>query len=76
MNGKINKNGELCIKRAEKSTKQSCPLCTDNSSCGDWCALFSEPKHYRENDEIIGTTLELCRKELFFEIFVDERKLT
>ncbi|NLX81331.1 MAG: hypothetical protein GXZ03_07205 [Proteiniphilum sp.] len=52
--------------------------------CGDWCPLFGEPE-YQVNSEYYYESLEarknvpksaklnLCKKELHFEDFVDER---
>lgn len=69
MEGKIDKNGWLSIKRKNKFTKQGCPLDNKGAHCGCWCALFGEPARVGEN----GAVLCLCKKVLDFNKFRDER---
>ena len=70
MEGKIDKDGNLCINR-ESMKALHCPFIAGGDYCGDWCALFGEPV----DDERDGTTvLELCRVVHIFTDFTDERQ--
>ena len=85
MDGKIDRNGFLYIKRGKKMKTVLCPFCAWNTfekmgqtqieqnPCGDWCVLFGEP-------EIAGSPLParivVCHdKELWFNEFTDEREV-
>ena len=83
MKGKIDENGNLYIERGASLKIQFCPFVTDKSykvenkllpvPCGDWCPLFGEPKL---EDGTNSAILDLCNhKQLFFDEFVDERKV-
>ena len=76
MKGKLTEYGSLKIYRGGKWKHQACPYGghqTDGDPvawCGDWCPLFGEP-HDNYNGEV---RLKLCQdRELFFELFADER---
>jgi len=89
MNGKINTNGQLSIIRGEKYKPAYCPLYSSESTCGDWCPLFREPynktvsisswnKHgleCRESKKTKEIYLSLCKKELVFKEFIDDRRI-
>ena len=80
MDGKINKDGFLCIKRRGKYRVQVCPFSAVSTggsytsrsvvSCGDHCALFGEVEINESID--VGDSynenysLELCHKTLSF----------
>lgn len=69
MKVKIDSNGFLKIQRGTNFKQVVCPLLTDEW-CGDWCALFGEPKLINKN-----ILVELCYKTLSVkkEDFEDER---
>ncbi len=86
MNGKIIKSGTLFIERDGKLKSQGCPTKAD-SDCGDWCALFGEPTISKwiggpdpnEKDRELNPkhwNLQLCRRTLYFDELIDERKHT
>lgn len=81
MKGKITNEGRLYILRGDRYKAQYCPHYLDNS-CGDWCPLFGEPVRYQtqgvtqDNKEIFRTSLHLCRIQLVFDEFEDERDHT
>ena len=77
MKGKINGFGYLQIERGGSheipgGRLQGCPFGTGSESCGDWCPLFGEPEPYCGNEQAI-VVLEICKKKLVFDEFVDER---
>ena len=88
MKGGIGKDGDLIVERKGKRCKQGCPVdASDTAHCGDWCALFGEPhavtikhvsfggRHGKVQEEPTGETrLALCKKELVFTEFTDERE--
>lgn len=87
MNGKIDKKGNLYIKRANSDMiRQVCPYCSDESSCGEWCPLFGEaspsrwmgspdPDSKDRKSNPKHWDLEICdRRTLFFDSFTDERQ--
>lgn len=63
MNAKINKNGDLLIKRKGVFRKQFCPFSTADDCCGDWCPKF--------DDDIAFKKVIVCGEEI--DIIVDER---
>lgn len=71
---KIDKQGNLWIKRGGEWKKQYCPSTYDQPECGDWCPLFGEP--FSLDEKIAGdknqSTLPLCQIELIGKI-TDER---
>jgi hypothetical protein len=71
----IDKKGNLKINRARNGESEYrdvfCPYCVEDDKCGDWCVFFGEPEIIRNSGR---TRLPLCRKDLMFEIFFDERK--
>ncbi len=78
MEGIINKDGKLEIKRGEKLIIQNCPY--DNppatrgaADCGDWCSLFGEPRTHTFANKDPAFLLKLCHRELYFEKFKDLR---
>jgi hypothetical protein len=87
MNGRINKNGQLYIKRSNCPTmvQQLCPYVhNDDASCGEWCPLFGEaspskwagspdPNSVDRKSNSKHWNLKICRKTLFFDNFIDER---
>jgi len=76
MEGKIDKNGKLKIKRGKEYKDQKCPYDIRSEQvyiCGDHCPQFGEPKN------MIGsmgkfTALSICQNRILeFEQFEDER---
>ncbi len=91
MDGKINNDHRLEIKRAGTYLLQDCVRDKNQYYCvANSCPLFSEPKpeleitrHMEGNNQIHErtptgrTTLEICQqKTLIFENFIDEREKT
>jgi len=76
MEGKINKNGNLEIKRGDKYKLQVCVY--DNTACDDWCPQFGEPEIYSGDKTLPGQSyLTICQSRLLkFDKFVDERGKT
>ena len=84
MKGGIGKDGDLIVERKGKRCKQGCPVdASDTAHCGDWCALFGEPREINMSYHMAGahsatenitTKLALCKKELVFTEFTDERR--
>lgn len=79
MKGKIDENGWLNIERAGEMKEQECPFA---NMCGDWCPLFGEPDTTITKIAFMGgtlvnekaeTRLKICRAELLFDEFSDER---
>ena len=73
MKGIISSNGFLFIERGVDLAAQHCPFDSppegiNKSQCGSWCPLFGEPES--DGNEV---KLSICRKELVFEKFDDER---
>lgn len=81
MEGKILKDGNLCIKRKSVSKVLKCPeivpeIHRDKNNvqvycycnCGDFCAQFSEPKKF-----LFWTVLKTCKRWFVFTKFEDER---
>lgn len=85
MKGLIKKNGELAIERAGSMKTQLCPYGSENGSpvaCGDWCPMFGEPviipnwdKDKKEFANSEGASIFICRKDLVFEEFADDREV-
>jgi hypothetical protein len=79
MEGKINERGRLIIMRKREDVLEEmdavCPFDQDGPMCGQWCALFGEPKDVDVGNlsEIFFTELSLCNKVLVFSKFEDER---
>lgn len=80
MEGKIDKNGNLFIKRRGELLPQYCPFTASNKRletihvnirdalhCGDHCPLFGS------YDKETGT-LDLCHRELKFDEFTQEEE--
>ncbi len=84
MKGRITEQGILGISRRGTENIQECPYRSsteDPFPCGDWCPLFGEPRtvvvNYDTNGEITEystTYLRLCRADIQFDEFVDERE--
>lgn len=87
MNGKINKDGNLEIKRGKEYKKQFCfyedmqfyhyglrQTVEKTKSCGDWCPQFGEPFSTKKQDSEFKTGLLLCQgRYLYFRKFDDKR---
>jgi hypothetical protein len=89
MKGKIKSDGTLRLYRPSWSKDAMCPFATDFQdsanypTCGDWCPLFGEPVVEKTGYAIPGGgidyrhdgkfKLELCKKTLYFDEFIDER---
>jgi len=82
MEGKINNNGELYIKRGLGYRQQECKhkADLDYTACGDSCPLFGEPTFTLVQERMWPSLpahyakLELCGgKILYFTNFKDER---
>lgn len=84
MDGKIDNDGYICIKRGKFLGRQFCPFReSGRQPCGDWCPLFGEPEP--DTDPIFEkngattfkpngkTVLSLCHQTLTFDVLVDER---
>jgi len=69
--GKIDKEGYLNLRRGNKMIMQYCPF-QHLTLCGHQCPLFGEPER-RILKEYMLWKLELCNKVLYFNKFVDER---
>jgi hypothetical protein len=71
MKGKIDRDGDLYIERAGKLKPQHCPP-WNIVPCGDWCPLFREVNlESKPGKESI--VIDLCRRQLVFDEFADER---
>lgn len=69
----IDKNGNLLVARAGQMKGQYCPFYRE-STCGDWCPLFSEP-FYTDENRIVH--IGLCHRTKIScktADFTDERK--
>lgn len=78
MKGRIDKNGILLIKRGSEYKAQACPFSTEHY-CGQRCALFGEPEETKQPKIPASScnpvaSLSLCKKKLYFDVFIDERK--
>lgn len=78
MIGKINRGGNLEIKRNDKYIRQSCPFLS-GGFCGDWCPHFGEPekKHLCLSKEDRDTyfQIRICHGiVLYFDGFEDKRQ--
>ena len=75
MEGRINKEGQLEIKRKDGYRLQMCLYDMGGGFCGDWCPQFGEPlkwPHSLANGNTKG--LKICQnRELVFSKFKDER---
>lgn len=67
MKFKINEDGKLEIWRKNKYVIQECPF---KNYCSDKCSLFSEPEKLVDKH----IKLSLCRKTIYSDNFIDERK--
>jgi len=79
MEGKINQDGVLEIKRGTKMKIMSCQY--QSAACCDECPKFGEPKgeiwidHWDQNHKIEYTIIKICDERLLkFKEFKDERK--
>ena len=70
---KINKDGMLEINEIGKS----CPYDKRGMWCGDWCALFGEPRTRRRSEKGLFIVLALCHTSWTCEPedFTDEREV-
>ena len=72
MEGKINKDGRLCIKRGSKFVRQYCHSMPTTYNlqreCNDTCVLFGEPETCGDTHRLV-----ICKKTFFFKPFTDER---
>lgn len=68
LEGILNSDGVLCIKRAGALTKQVCPF-TAYMLCGGLCPLFHEPRWVTEK----SCVLDICKTSFHFDVFHDER---
>ncbi len=87
MKGKIDTQGNLCIKRAGKyviaecKKHVSCVVVKTASNtqtrlcgkCNHYCPLFGEPEQEGFEGVCFRTYLSLCCKEICFDEFTDER---
>jgi len=80
MEGKIDKDGNLEIKRGKKYKVQACFYSGGEAACGGWCPQFGEPDFYKNADgvtdvhESYSALLKICQNRLLnFDKFVDER---
>jgi len=78
MKGKINSNGGLEIYRKNLYKHQYCPFIIElQSSCGDWCPQFGEPKDsmfLTDNENVLRIQVVICHgRILTFNKFEDER---
>lgn len=71
LEGKINLDGVLCIKRAGAFKNQVCPF-TAALNCGDMCPLFHEPRWVSES----VCCLDICKTTFHFDVFHDQRHIT
>ena len=55
----IDTGGMLLLLRKSGWNATTCPI-TQEKSCGDWCALFGEPR----TTSSMTTTLDLCHRTL------------
>ena len=61
MKVRINESGDLEFYRKNEFRRVGCPFDpSGQASCGDWCALFDEPKKVWWQDDFVE--LSLCRK--------------
>jgi hypothetical protein len=70
MEGKIDENGFLIVKRGNLFKDMTCPKSCEEYHCGDWCALFGEPSSSIVEEEV---HLEICHNYFIFTNIVDER---
>lgn len=70
MEGKIDKNGNLFLRRGSMLKAVQCPYIDGRDYCGDWCGLFGEPVNGNQDGR---TVLGLCRAVHIFTDFTDER---
>ena len=71
MEGKIDKNGLLWIKRKTEYNLAYCPYVNGDCACGCFCAMFSEPVYWSESTI---ADISLCQKTLRFVHLIDERE--
>ena len=69
MEGKIDKNGNLIMKRGSVCKEVRCEN-NKSYTCNDACACFCEPEDL--GDE--RTLVDLCKVAHIFDIFTDERE--
>lgn len=83
LEGMINENGFLFIKRNGDMKDQKCPYSSTQgegfANCGDWCPLFDEPYKQASVPASFACSrgyhaLDLCNKKLLFSEFEDRRK--
>lgn len=70
LEGKINSDGALCIKRAGVLKKQACPF-KDDVDCGDKCPLLQEPRWISKS----SCSLNICKTAFHFDVFHDQRRV-
>jgi len=68
LEGEINPDGVLCIKRAGILKNQVCPF-TAALNCGDKCPLFHEPRWISKS----ACCLDICETTFHFDVFHDRR---
>lgn len=85
ISGKIDVDGFLEISRHGNMVPVQCPFGIDKeiegkmmgTGCGHWCALFGEPHEIEptidRGQKITNTKLSLCKKDLIFIEFLDDR---
>jgi hypothetical protein len=70
MEGIIDVDGILQIKRGNTMRPQMCPYSNGKRFCGDWCAKFGEPRKIADGK----TKLRICDNTvLIFKRFKDKR---
>ena len=70
MDGKIDKNGTLWIKRKSEYVPAYCPYFKGDCVCGCSCVMFSEPNYRNDTDM---ADISLCQKTIIFVHLIDER---
>lgn len=72
MTGRIDKFGFLRLQRPSGEKRAECPNLSNKTTCGDWCALFGEPRAVTDTDRPY-VDLELCATSIIFDTLIDER---
>jgi len=75
--GKLNAEGNLEIKRGQRWVDMHCPFMGEAVPCGEWCPQLSEPmrqKNFKTGN--LETVLHICQgKHWKFSDFEDRRSL-
>jgi hypothetical protein len=75
MQGKINENGHLEIKRGKVIKEQTCPMHRNEPYCGDWCPQFGEPQIPIKGEDTWSPQINICQGRcLYFSELTDERE--